>query len=331
MATIRDVSRESGLSIATVSRAISNPEMVSKQSLQRVNEAIEKLQYKPNLSSQKFRLQRTHTIVVLVPNIANLFFAQLISGIEDVAARRGYNVLLGDTRDSVTREREFISLVETRQADGLIQLRPHDDDSPLPDPTIKAVNAGGCEGTPYHSVRIDNIEAARKVVKYLLSLGHTRIGVISGLSNNRHSMDRLKGYKQALESAGIVYDDDIVIEGDFTVWSGFNAVQHLAKIADKPTALFCMSDDMAIGAIKGLKEKGWHVPQDISVTGFDDIALANYYDPALTTVRQPAVKIGEKAAELLLQMIEGETPKVLEYILPYELISRESTCAPKRV
>ncbi|QJR82287.1 LacI family transcriptional regulator [Alteromonas pelagimontana] len=325
MATIRDVSKESGLSIATVSRAISNPELVSKESLKRVNQAIDKLQYRPNLTSQKFRLQRTNTIVVLVPNIANLFFASLISGIEDTAAKYGYNVLLGDTRDITSREKEFINLVETRQADGIIQLRPHHKESLLPNCNVKAVNAAGCANTPYLSVRIDNTEAAYKVVKYLLDQGHRKIGVISGLKDNPHTRDRMLGYRQALQQANIAFNDDYVIEGDFTLWSGLNAVQHFAQLKDKPTALFCMNDEMAIGAIKGLKEKGLRVPQDISVTGFDDLEVSNYSDPPLTTVRQPGVKIGEKAAELLFQMIEGTEPKLIEYILPFELIIREST------
>ncbi|MDC8830197.1 LacI family DNA-binding transcriptional regulator [Alteromonas gilva] len=325
MATIRDVSKESGLSIATVSRAISNPEMVSEESLRKVNLAIEKLQYRPNLSSQKFRLQRTNTIVVLVPNIANLFFAQLISGVEDVAIRKGYNVLLGDTRDNVSREEEFISLVDTRQADGLIQLRPNSPTKMLPSANIKAVNAAGCSGTPSYSVRIDNIEASSKIVKYLLDQGHQRIGVISGLGDNPHSVDRLQGYKNALAAAGIGYDEELVIEGDFTFWSGYNAVRHFVAMPNRPTALFCMSDEMAIGAIKGLKESALSVPGDMSVTGFDDLAVSNYSDPPLTTVRQPATQIGEKAAELLFQLIEGEAPKLKEYILPFELIIREST------
>ncbi len=329
MATIRDVSRESGLSIATVSRAISNPEMVSKQSLRRVNQAIEKLQYRPNLTSQKFRLQRTNTIVVLVPNIANLFFAQLISGVEDTAAKHGFNVLLGDTRDSASRDQEFIQLVETRQADGLIQLTPHNDKAVLPIKDVKAVNAAGSAGTPYYSVRIDNEEAAAKMVTYLVSQGHRRIGMISGLKDNLHSMARQDGYKQALENAGIAFDEELVVEGDFSFWSGFNAVKHFVNMDEQPTALFCANDEMAIGALKGLKEKGLKVPDNISVTGFDDLDMANYCDPPLTTIRQPAVRMGEEAAELLFRIIEGEQPKLTEYILPFEIIIRESTRAVK--
>jgi len=329
MATIRDVSRESGLSIATVSRAISNPEMVSKQSLLRVNKAIEKLQYRPNLSAQKFRLQRTNTIVVLVPDIANLFFATLISGVEDTAAKHGYNVLLGDTRDNMNREEEFIRLVETRQADGLIQLTPHSKNALLPMKDVKAINAAGCEGTPYLSVRIDNIDAAQKMVQYLINLGHKRIGVISGLRDNAHSKERLQGYRQALEKAGLSYEENLVVEGDFKYWSGLNAVRHILKMEDRPTAIFCANDQMAIGAMKGIKEQGLRIPEDISITGFDDLDVSSYCDPSLTTIRQPAVEMGEKAAELLFRIIDGRQPSFSEYILPYEIIIRDSTSTLK--
>lgn len=326
MATIRDVSKEAGLSIATVSRALSSPDKVSQHSLKKVQEAIDKLQYQPNMLSQKFRNKRSNTIVILVPNISNLFFAKVISGIEDIAQKSGYSVLLGDTRDSEQRERDYIHLVETRQADGIIQLKPYQENtSILPRKNVIAVNTGGCENTPYPSVRIDNVDAAKKVVDYLIDNGHRRIGVISGLRNNPHTIDRIKGYKQSLQQAGIEFDPDLVAEGDFTLWSGLNAVQHFTRMQQRPTAIFCMNDEMAIGAIKGLKDKNIRIPADMSITGFDNIEVSNYCDPPLTTVFQPAVKLGEKAAELLIQLIEGEPPSQTEFILPHEFVIRQSS------
>ena len=326
MATIRDVSKEAGLSIATVSRAISNPEKVSKDSLKKVQKAIDKLQYQPNMLSQKFRNKRSNTIVVLVPNFSNLFFAKVIGGIEDIAQKNGYSVLLGDTRNSHQRTQDYVNLVETRQADGIIQLRPHyEGQSILPKKNVIAVNAGGCEFTPYPSVRIDNTDAAEKVISYLIDNGHRRIGVISGMPDNPHTRDRIKGYQQGLAKAGITFDDSLVTAGDFTLLSGFNAVQHFIQMPERPTAIFCMNDEMAIGAIKGLKQQHIQVPQDISVIGFDNLDVSNYCDPPLTTVSQPAVEIGEKAAELLFQLIHGEQPTQTEYIMPYEFVVRQST------
>ena len=164
MSTIRDVAKEAGLSTGTVSKALSAPKTVSPKNLAKVQSAIKKLNYKPNMLSQKFRNKRANTIVVLVPDIANLFFAQVISGIEFIAQKQGYSVLLGDTRDDIKREQEFINMVETRLADGIINLRPFiEGDSMLPNDDVIAVSAGGCENTPYPSVRIDNPGASEKL------------------------------------------------------------------------------------------------------------------------------------------------------------------------
>lgn len=324
MATIRDVSREAGLSIATVSRALSHPEMVSKVSLEKVKKAIEKLQYRPNLSSQKFRNQRTYTIVVLVPNIANLFFTEVISGIEDAAAKHGYHVLLGDTRGNQQRENDFIALVESKQADGIIQLQPYQHGISDSFAGLKAVNVAGCAGTPYSSVRINNTEAAEKAVNYLISQRHERIGVITGLKNNPHTIERLAGYHNALQAAELSVETSWQIEGDFTLLSGWQAAQTLMQLEERPTALFCMNDEMAIGAIKAFKENNVSVPDEFSVTGFDDLSFASYCAPALTTIRQPAMNMGLKAAEVLFQMIEGQVEQQSEYLLPFELVVRDS-------
>jgi len=329
MSTIRDVAKEVGCSTATVSRALSNPEKVSKANLKRIHAAIDKLEYRPNMLSQQFRNKQANTIVILVPDIANLFFSTVISGIENIAQSKGFNVLLGDTRDSSEREKNFIKLVETKQADGVIQLRPFSDDSLLPKKFVTAVNACGCENTPYPAVRIDNVDAAKQIVDYLVSLGHKKIGVISGLEDNPHTIDRLKGYKQALEQAGIEFDPELIAKGDFTLWSGLNASDHFIRMSERPTAIMCMNDEMAIGAMKGLKAKDISIPGDISVTGFDDMEFAKYSDPALTTIAQPAEKLGEKSAELLFQLIEGKSPQQTEHILPVEFIIRQSTSAPK--
>ncbi|WP_416307556.1 LacI family DNA-binding transcriptional regulator [Neptunicella sp. SCSIO 80796] len=330
MATIRDVAKEAGLSVGTISKVLSSPEKVSKNNLSKAQAAIKKLNYKPNMLAQKFRHKQSSTVVVMVPDIANLFFAQVISGIEKVAQKKNYNVLIGDTEDSTKREMEFVRMVETRLADGIINLRPYlAHDSILPKSGVIAISAAGCENTPYPSVRIDNAGASKKVVDYLISLGHRRIGVVSGLANNPHSIDRLKGYQLALEQAGIPFDPELIVEGDFNFWSGLNAVEYFTRMPRLPSALFCMNDEMAIGAMKGLTNKGIKVPEHISVSGFDDMEVSRYCTPTLTSIAQPAGKIGEKSAELLLSLIEGSQPSQMEHVLPYEFVIRESTAPPR--
>ncbi len=330
MSSIRDVARTAGVSVATVSRALSAPEKVSSASLEKVRNAIKEVGYKPNMLARNFRSARSYSIVVLVPDIANPFYSLVIRAIEDRAQQKGYAVLLGDTRGTPEREQEYIRRVETRLADGVVQLRPHSEHSKntVPD-DIACVNACGCEFTTGPSIRIDNRGAAKTMVEYLISLGHRRIGVISGLKDNPHAIDRMEGYREALRDAGIPFEKELVAEGDFTMWSGLNSAFQFCHMKKRPTAIFSMNDEMAIGAIQTFKAQGIRVPEDISVTGFDDIAYAKYCDPSLTTISQPAEEMGKMATDMLLRIIEGEKLTQTECVLPAEFIIRKSTAPPR--
>ncbi len=326
MSNIRDVARLAGVSVATVSRALSNPEKVSDESLEKVHNAIAQVGYRPNMLARNFRSARAYAVVVLVPDIANPFYSLFIRALEDRAQQKGYAVLLGDTRGTPEREMDYIRRVETRLADGIVQLRPSSEKSQnnIP-PDIPCVNACGCEYTTGPAIRIDNRAAAKTMVNYLLSLGHKRIGVISGLKDNPHAIDRLEGYKEALAEAGIPFEKDLVAEGDFTMWSGLNAAFQFCNMKVRPTAIFSMNDEMAIGAMQTLKNQGIRIPEDMSVTGFDDIAYSKYSDPSLTTISQPAEEMGKMAMDMLLKVIEGEPLSQRECVLPTEFIIRKST------
>lgn len=328
MSNIREVAHAAGVSVATVSRALASPEKVSPSSLKKVKDAIDAVGYRPNLLARNFRAARSYAIVVLVPDITNPYFSQVIRAIEDRAQQKGYAVLLGDTRESSKREQEYVNRVETRLADGVIQLRPQS--MSASEQHIPWVNACGCVGTPGPSVRVDNIAATRTIVDHLLALGHRRVGIISGLADNPHTIDRLEGYRQSLEQAGIQFKAELVAEGDFTMWSGQNAAKQFFKLRERPTAICCMNDEMAIGAIQTLKAQGMNVPGDISVTGFDDISYAQYWDPGLTTIAQPAEDIGRLALDTLLRIIEGEDLTHQEIVLPTKFVLRDSTASPKR-
>lgn len=328
MSNIREVANAAGVSVATVSRALATPEKVSATSLKKVKDAIASVGYRPNMLARNFRAARSYAIVVLVPDITNPYFSQVIRAIEDTAQQKGYAVLLGDTGESSSREQEYVNRVETRLADGVIQLRPQSMSSRVQN--IPWVNACGCVGTPTPSIRVDNVAATKMVVDHLLALGHKRIGVISGLKDNPHTIDRLEGYKQSLRQAGIDFQNTLVAEGDFTLWSGQNAAKHFVNLQNRPTAICCMNDEMAIGAIQTLKAHHLNVPDDISITGFDDINYAKYWDPGLTTIAQPADEIGRIATETLLRIIEGEDLSQREVILPTEFITRQSTAPPRK-
>lgn len=332
--SIRQVARQAGVSIATVSRALTTPDKVSEKTLKKVLAQVERSRYKPNLLARNFRSKRAYSVVVLVPNIANPFFAEIIRGIEQVAQQQGYAVLLGDTEGREDREAYYVGLVETRQADGVIQLHPR-----LPKAArgangsldIPLVNA--CEyieDAPCPRVGIDNAAAAREMTKYLLDLGHRRIGVVLGPDSSPLTSERLRGYKLALRAAKIAPDVALITQGDFTMSSGHAAAENLFKIKQPPTAIFCFNDEMALGAIRFLKSTGRAVPQDVSVVGFDDIEFASFCDPPLTTIEQPTREIGNKAMSLLFDLLNGAKAEPSMHTLPIKLIVRDSAAPPPR-
>jgi LacI family repressor for deo operon, udp, cdd, tsx, nupC, and nupG len=330
MTSIRKVSKVAGVSVATVSRTMSHPEQVRKETREKVLEAVKAVGYRPNMMARNFRAKKAFAVVVLVPNIANPFFSRVIRGIEQGAQLEGYAVLLGDTQALKEREAEYISLVSSRQADGIIQLSSNVDgvldvlgdmDGPIP-----LVNACECAvNPPCPTIRIDNVAAAQKAMEHLISLGHERIGIILGPGDSPLTIDRLKGYKLALMEHNLPFDKRLVASGDFSLGSGRRAVTSLSAVNNPPSAIFCCNDEMAIGAMHRVKADGFRVPEDISIIGFDDIEFASYVDPALTTIAQPTEELGKVAFSVLLDLLEGRTPEQMEFILPTELIVRDST------
>lgn len=326
MSTIIDVANAAGLSTATVSRALRSPDKVAEETRARVMQAIERVGYRPNLLARNLRSDRSFTVLVLVPGIANPFFANVTAGIESIAWRRGYSVFLGDTRDSREREAHYEQLVETRLADGVIQLSPdYGLDERRQEASYPIVHACGCELTAAPSVRIDNAGAAQEMIAHLVARGHRRIAAISGPRDNPHAVDRLKGYRAGLAAAGLTGSDDLFQYGDFSLASGVAATRALMTGKEPPTAIFSMNDEMAIGAIQALTGMGLRVPDDVAVTGFDDISFAAHSTPSLTTISQPAEAMGAQACELLIDRIEGKPVEDVVHVLPHKLIVREST------
>jgi LacI family repressor for deo operon, udp, cdd, tsx, nupC, and nupG len=331
MATIRDVSKEAGVSRATVTRTLQSPEKVAEKTRVKVEAAVKKLGYRPNMLSQTFRNKRTQTIVVLVPNIANPLFAKIVSGIEKTAQTRGYNLLLGDTHNSPKREENYIRMVETQLADGVLQLSSYSPGEPaLPRAHVKAVSIAGVDATALPTIRIDNTAAAKKLTQYLVDAGHRRIGLLSGPSDNDNSKLRFKGHMQALAASGIEYDATLTCEGTFRMESGRQAARYFSEMKQgRPTAIFSMNDEMALGLIAGLRTSGLNVPGDMSICGFDGLDMGDYAEPRLTTMEQPAAEMGARGADLLIDMIEGDNETPQEIILPFKLIERESVAELK--
>lgn len=333
--TIKDVAKLSGVSIATVSRAIAEPQKVSEKTREKVMKAVAQSGYVANTLARNFRRRRSNTVVVLVPDIANPFFSNIIQGIERVANTHQYRILLGDTQGEEAHERVYAELVSQRQADGVICLGrsipfPYRKGRKSLDPDWPPF-AMACEyhgEIPVPTVCIDNVTASEEAVTHLLNLGHKRVAFINGPEDSPLCEDRLLGYKRAMRKARAPLNGRWVQSGDFTLASGYACMQDLLKLAERPTALFCANDEMAIGAMQACRDQGLELPEDMSIVGFDDIAFAAYTHPRLTSVHQPRNRIGEQVMMLMLDMLQGKTVAKSRIVLPHELIVRDSTKAP---
>ncbi|MFZ4834723.1 DNA-binding transcriptional regulator CytR [Rouxiella sp. Mn2063] len=333
-ATMKDVAESAGVSTATVSRALMSPEKVSALTRQKVEQAVLAVGYSPHALSRNLKRNESRTILVVVPDICDPFFAEVIQGIERTAAQHGYLVLLGDCAQQNQQEKTFINLIITKQIDGMLLLGsdlPFDaskeEQHNLP-PMVMANEFAPELELP--TVHIDNLTAAFEAVNYLLRLGHKHIACITGPENMPLCQYRLQGYIQALRRSGINVDSHAIIRGDFDFESGAQALDQLMNLSTPPTAIFCHNDIMAIGAMYQAKKIGLRIPQDLSIVGFDDIKISQYYDPPLTTVAQPRFQIGEQAMLLLLEQLNGNNVQSGSRLLDSELIVRGSTAAPKR-
>ncbi|WP_324698881.1 LacI family DNA-binding transcriptional regulator [Novosphingobium sp. RL4] len=324
-ANIRAVAAAAGVSTATVSRALSSPERLGADTLERVQAAIQRLQYTPNVQAQNMRTSQTRLIIALVPDIASPFFSEIVRGIERIAHRNDYSVLLGDTEFDEQREQRYAKLVTSRQADGLITMLPHIP-SVFAEGRAPIVNACECVDDPsITSVSVDNFRGACAAMEYLIALGHRRIAYIGGPESSSANKEREAAYVHSIAGAGEVADPDLIVRGDYSVDSGTAALGALFAKQKQFTAVFCANDEMALGAINAIKQRGLQVPKDISVIGFDDIKFARHFDPPLTTVAQPASDIGMEAARLLIEILSGSNPPPQKRVYPAHLIVRAST------
>lgn len=327
-ARIRDVAEIAGVSTATVSRVLSNPDLVSQSTRSAVEAAIAQTGYRPNEAARNLRHRRTGGIVALVPDLANPFFAKILWGIASVLSPAGYNLLIADTRAG-DRDR-LADYADPSRADGLINL-----DGALPlamlqgrVPVIEA-----CEWVPglkAPKVRIDNSAAAALAVAHLAGLGHRRIAHVAGPEGNVLSLTRADGFRAALSLHGLIPAECRIYPGDFSLDSGRQSAR--LWLAEPPqaraTAVFLASDAMACGFIAEVTRHGIQVPRDVSVVGFDDIELTSHLAPPLTTIHQPRAKIGQVAAEQLIAKLEGRSVPD-ETLVPVELILRSSTAPPR--
>ncbi|MBT4711530.1 MAG: LacI family DNA-binding transcriptional regulator [Alphaproteobacteria bacterium] len=330
--TMADIARIAGVSTATVSRALANPAVVTAETREKIDRAVADADYRVNTLARNLRKMETRTILVIVPDIANPFFSDIFRGIEEVAHENGFVAVIGNTEVDPEREAAYANMARERRADGLLLL-----DGKLPAWASGASALGGvpfvmaCEyvdGPDICLVRTDNYDAAKLAVAHLAELGHRRIAHIAGPLDRSISQDRMRGYHDGLAEAGLDDDPALIFEGDFGLDSGTAAIPTL--MLGKPTAIFTSNDEMAMGAIQGLRAMGLGVPEDVSVVGFDDIRFAGAYNPPLTTVAQPRYEIGRLATEMLMQLLSGHELGQRQRVLNSSLVIRESSAPPAK-
>ncbi len=332
--TIKDVAARAGVSRQTVSRVVNNKGEVSDATRDRVLAAIDELGYRPNVAARSIVVGRTCTLGCISPTLTDFTFANIIDSAQAEARRLGYFVLTG----SAPTEADVEPLLEEmlrRRVDGLMVLNPRADERyryflPLIDKGLAVLYLNSTpQEEPVSSIHCDDRDGGYQATCYLIDLGHTAIATILGPANEEASGDRLAGYHQALADAGLAAEPDLVVRGDWSATAGYEATGRLLAAARPFSAIFAQNDQMAIGAIRALGEAGRQVPDDVSVVGFDDIPLASYFDPPLTTLRQPMQETGERAVQLLVDTIQNPDRTPEQVVIPARLVERAS-CAPRR-
>ena len=326
--TIKDVAKLAEVHPSTVSRVINDDSRISEKTKNKVLLIIKKLGYTPNAIARGLKIKRTYTLGMLIPDITNPFFAEIARGVEDAANKNNFNVILCNTDDKLKKERTYLEILKGKRVDGLILGTAHVKDKSILELEMKKfpyiLISRNIEGLDKNCIIVDDVEGGMMATEYLIKLGHRRIAHITGPLKTRSALNRLKGYKLALKKYNIEYMDELVEEGDFRIKGGYQAMKKFLKLLEPPRAIFAANDLLALGAMQAIQKKNFHIPEDFSVIGFNDIELASFVYPALTTIRQPMLEMGELAVKMLLRIIEEGEFNQRKIVLKPKLIIRES-------
>lgn len=328
MATIKDVAALAGISYTTVSHVLNKTRPVSEEVRLKVEAAIQSLDYVPSAVARSLKAKTTATIGLLVPNSLNPYFAELARGIEDYCERNGYCVILCNSDDDPDKQRNYLRVLLEKRIDGLI-VTSVGGDSGLAQGLVgvrtpMVIVDRGLEGVDADLVRIDHQYGAYLATRHLLELGHRDIACVGGPANTSVTQMRLAGFHQALREAGVEVPAQRILESDFSSTGGYLAAAQLLD-GNPPSAIFATNDMMGIGVLRAAAERNIRVPGELSVIGFDDILLSRYVYPALTTVGQSILQLGETAAELLLRRIATRDLPLDQRIVTPSIVLREST------
>ena len=330
--SIKDIARMANVSSSTVSRALQSSPLISRETAERIQHIAKQSGYRASAIARGLVTQKTKTIGVVVTSIADPFVSEVVSGIEDYGNDHGYSVFLANSNADPDREARVVHSFSERRVEGIVVTASRVGALYLPllsemQVPIVLVN-NQHPGEFVNSVLIENVAASAEVTNHLIQLGHSRIAYLGDRFGYQSDVERFGGYREALGRAGLPFIPELVVHGDGKCEGGMAGVETLMGLADPPTAIFCYNDMTALGALRQLHLRKMRVPEDVSLVGFDDLFIASYTQPPLTTVRQPRRRMGHLAMESLLKLIAGEdSSRVIK--VPAELIVRESTAPPR--
>jgi len=331
--TLSDIAKKANVSKMTVSRVLSGKGHVAPETYKRIKKIIDEEGYQPNWIARSLASRQSMILGVIIPKIENIFLdnyiAQILSGVTDVALQNNYRILLCPVDPKSNQDSEYMNLARSKLMDGLILLK-----TKIKDPKIDVLADSGFPflliNHKIYSKNINfvdskNIQGARLAVHHLYEKGHKDIAFVAGSMDETNARDRLKGFRDALNEFGLACPENWIIYGDFNKETAYRKSEKFFQTKKRPTAIFCSDDYMAIGIIQRIKEYGLEIPQDIAVIGFDDIELAAYVKPTLTTIRQPIYELGKSGAQILLNIIKERQSIPVHKLLNVELIKRDST------
>jgi LacI family transcriptional regulator len=329
MVNIRDVAKRAGVSAITVSRAMNNSGAVNPATRERISKAIEELHYVPNTLARSFRSKQTCLIALVLSDITNPFWTTVARGIEDIAEKNGFHVILCNSDENPEKEANYINVLLQRRVDGIIiaptitdknrflMLKRHALPCVLLDRRV--------DGFKCDTIVSDGREGARKMTEHLLRLGYRRIAVVAGPPTISTAQDRVEGYCQAFKENRVPIDESLIVRDTYRENSGYESVKKLLKQEQRPEAIFAGNNFIAVGALHAIRELGLRIPEDVALAGFDDIPQGSLISPALTVVSQPAYEMGVSAAESLLSRLSGKyRGKPREIVFNTSIIIRES-------
>jgi LacI family transcriptional regulator len=329
MTNIRDVAKLAGVAPITVSRVINGSDNVTQDTRRRVQQAIDQLHYVPNTLARSLRSRHSHTIALIVPDIANPFWTTVARGVEDTAAENDYRTILCNTDEDPAKETNYLNLLVERRVDGVIIAPATREKKRLA--LLKQLQVPcvlidrRVEGFKADRVYGDSRTGARLLMDHLIGLGHRRIALINGPRTISSAQDRADGYRDSLEAHGLAVEEDLVFQGEFKQESGYRLAKQVLARGRRPTAIFAANNFIAIGALQALQEAGLRVPDDIALVCIDDVPYLSALDPFLTVAAQPAYEMGESAAQLLVERLAGrQSSEACEVVLAPQLIIRRS-------